>query len=223
MQIRTWGFLTSRTWISSPISSMSKFYRHRFLSSMKFHREFREMDSMNRWVSDFGACGAAKAVAAANKGGGGTAQQLWKDATWRWTTWTKMTKTVNNPELSPLSSTFLWFHRPLWSVLFFVAMTRDRDHASLCFIVIQKDLCWKSKSKCLVRPRELPLSSARQLFEWLDTAMFTFLSGSQLVHLAAGMQLTWCWNCNWPVITKWAKKKLSVELKTIYEWPFLNG
>lgn len=121
---------------------------------------------------------------------------------------TKMTKTVNNPELSPLSSTFLWFHRPLWSALFFVAMTRDRDHASLCFIVIQKDLCWKSKSKCLVRPRELPLSSARQLFEWLDTAMFTFFSGSQLVPLAAGTQLTWCWNCNWPVTTKWAPKTI---------------
>ena len=176
---------------------------------MKFHREFREIDSMNRWVSDFGARGAAKAVAAANKGGGGTAQQLWNDATWRWTTWTKMTKTVKKtPNYHHFHPLFFGFIGPYDLLCFFVAMTRDRDHASLCFIVIQKDLCWKSKSKCLVRPRELPLYSARQLFEWLDTAMFTFFSGSQLVHLAAGMQLTWCWNCNWPATTKWAKKKV---------------
>lgn len=119
--------------------------------------------------------------------------------------WQRQSTTPNYHHFHPL---FFGFIGPHDLFGFFVPMIRDRDHASFCFIVIQKDLCWKSKSKCLGRPRELPLCSARQLFEWLDTAMFTFFSGSQLVPLAAGMQLTWCWNCNWPVTTKWAPKTI---------------
>ena len=118
MQIRTWGFLTSGTWISSPISSMSKFSKslifiiHEIPSGISF------------WIPWIGGSQILELVVRLKqlprqtKVGGphNNFETMPHDVG---PLGTKMTKTVNNPELSPLSSTFLWFHRPLWSVLFF--------------------------------------------------------------------------------------------------------
>ena len=110
MQIRTWGFLTSGTWISSPISSMSKFSKslifiiHEIPSGISF------------WIPWIGGSQILELVVRLKqlprqtKVGGphNNFETMPHDVG---PLGTKMTKTVNNPELSPLSSTFLWFHR----------------------------------------------------------------------------------------------------------------